>query len=128
MNVINQTYIIKAQAKDVWGALVNPKLIDKWGGGPSKMMPTKGFEFSLWGGDIFGKNIRVIKNKKLVQEWYGGKWDKPSIVTFDLNEKDSVTTVKLTHKDIPDNEFKDIESGWKDYYMLPLKEFVEKNN
>lgn len=92
------------------------------------MMPTKGFEFSLWGGDIFGKNIRVIKNKKLVQEWYGGKWDKPSIVTFDLNEKDSVTTVKLTHKDIPDNEFKDIESGWKDYYMLPLKEFVEKNN
>lgn len=127
MNTVNQKYIIKAPIEKVWDGLTNSKLIDKWGAGPSKMEPVKGFEFSLWGGDIFGKNIKVIKNKKLVQEWFAGKWKKPSIVTFILRKAGEKTVVELNHTDIPDSEFKDIENGWKDYYMNPLKELVEEN-
>lgn len=127
MKSIKQTYGINASIDKVWDALVNPKSIGKWGGGPAKMSDRKGFEFELWGGEIYGKNIEIVKNKKLVQEWFSGKWDKPSIVTFLLSFSGNKTTVELIHTDIPDNEADDISKGWKDYYMIPLKQLVESN-
>lgn len=82
--------------------------------------------FSLWGGDIHGKNLKVVKNKELVQEWYGGDWEKPSKVTFTLTQKGDITEINLLHEDVPDEEAKDIDDGWKTYYLGPLKKLVEE--
>ena len=84
-----------------------------------------GTEFSLWGGDIHGKNTKVSPNKMLVQDWFGPEWAKPSQVTFDLREKQGVTEVNLTHENVPDGEVRDITQGWKEYYLGPMKEFLE---
>ncbi len=126
MKIINQTYTIKAPLEKVWQALTDPKIIEKWGGGPAVMDSKEGTEFSLWGGDIFGKNISIVPEKKLQQEWYGGKWDEPSIVLFTLTSNGDTTTVDLLHKNIPDSEAAEIESGWRQYYMGPLKDLLEK--
>ena len=88
MKTLKQTYLIDVSVEEVWRALVDPKIIDKWGGGPAKMEGKTGFEFSLWGGSIWGKNIKVLENEKLVQEWFSEEentWDKPSTVTFMLS-------------------------------------------
>lgn len=90
------------------------------------MEAKKGTEFSLQGGDIHGKNTEIVKTKRLSQEWYGGHWEKPSIVTFTLSEKDGKTLVEHLHTDIPDNEAKDIDEGWYSYYLGPLEELLEK--
>ena len=123
--MIKQIYEIKAPVKKVWEALVLPKEIKKWGAGPAKMNAKSGAGFSLWGGEIWGKNILVEPQKKLVQEWYGGEWRKPSIVEILLSEKKGITQIKLSHKDIPLNEIKELASGWKDYYFGPMKEYLE---
>ena len=125
MKSIKQTYTIHASVEEVWEALTDPKVIDGWGGGPAKMNEEEGFEFELWGGDVWGKNVEVIKGKLLVQQWFGGKWDKPSIATFKLNPKDNETRIDLTNTDVPDAEFSDIEKGWRDYYLGPLKDYLE---
>lgn len=127
MKSIKQAYTIKASSEDVWQALTDPKTIDRWGAGPAKMSEELGFEFSLWGGDVYGKNIEVIPGKKLVQEWFGGKWDKPSIATFKLISKADETVIDFTQTDVPDAEFSDIEQGWEDYYMGPMKDYLENN-
>lgn len=85
-----------------------------------------GAKFSLWGGDVYGTNILVIPRAKLVQEWFSGKWDKPSTVTFILKKEHEVTNIVLVQKNIPDNEVKSIEQGWKDFYFGPMKDFLEK--
>ncbi len=126
MKVINQKYIINALPNKVWEALTNQEEIKKWSGANAEMDENIGTNFKLWNGDIFGKNIEVIKNKKLVQRWYSGKWNKPSIVTFNLKIKHGKTEVELIHKDVPEEEISNIEKGWKEYYMIPLKELVEK--
>ncbi len=125
MKSIKQTYTIHATVEEVWKALTDPKVIDKWGGGPAEMSREEGFEFSLWGGDVWGKNIEVIPNRKLVQEWFGGKWDKPSIATFALSPKGEQTIIDFANFDVPDAEFSDIEKGWRDYYLGPIKEYLE---
>ncbi len=126
MKTIKQRYKINASTRRVWNALVNPKIIAKWGGGPAKMTDDVGFRFSLWGGKIFGKNISVEKNKLLVQEWFGGKWDKASIVNFTLKEKNGVTIINLVHEDIPNYEEKGLKKDWKQNYLGPLKKFLEE--
>jgi len=125
MKTIVQDYHINAPIEKVWEALVNPKDIDGWGGGPTKMDDKEGTKFSLWGGDIHGTNIEVETFKKLVQEWYGGKWKEPSIVTFKLEKQGNSTDLNLLQENVPDDEYKDIDDGWKEYYLGPLKDYVE---
>jgi len=52
MKSIKQTYRIQAPVSMVWQALVDPEVIERWGGGPVKMDDQVGTRFELWGGDI----------------------------------------------------------------------------
>lgn len=125
MKTINKKYTINAPVEKIWQALVDPKLIDDWGGGAAEMSGQEGEEFKLWGGDIYGKNIKVTPQSQLIQEWKAGDWDIFSKVTFTLKEEDGKTTVELLHEDVPDKEAVEIDNGWDKYYMGPLKEYVE---
>ncbi len=125
MKILRQTYLISAPVSKVWQALVDPKIIDKWGGGPAKMRDEVGYKFSLWGRDIHGTNTKVIKERELAQDWYGGDWEKPSKLIFTLSSKDGKTQVALLHEDVPDEEAEDINDGWRQYYLGPIKELLE---
>jgi activator of HSP90 ATPase len=122
---IKKVYKISSSIEKVWNALINPSVIDKWGGGPSKMDSNVGSNFELWNGDIYGKNIEVIEENKLVQEWFGGDWPKPSIVTFTLIKDGINTILELEQINVPDEEYIDIEEGWDDYYIGPMQKMLE---
>ena len=132
MKTIKQNYTIKSTLSNVWRALVSPEYIDEWGGGSSDMSEEKGADFSLWGGSIWGTNKEVIKEKKLVQEWFSEskhrKWDQPSIVTFELSQVKETIHIVLIHENVPDSDAKSIEEGWDEYYLGPLKKYVEKKS
>jgi uncharacterized protein YndB with AHSA1/START domain len=124
---IEQTYEIKAPIDKVWRALVDPKVIGEWGGGPAKMNAKEGSKFSLWGGDIYGTNTKVVVNKLLKQDWFSGnKWKEPSQVSFHLKQNGDNTEIKLVHTNVPDQDAKDIAQGWKDYYLGLLKDLLEQ--
>ncbi len=126
MKTIRQTYLIKASIDKVWQALTEPKIITKWGAGKTTMDDKVGTKFTLWGGDIHGKNTKVVKNKELVQDWSSGDWEKPSKVTFTLTPQDDGVKVDLLHEEVPDKEANEITDGWKQYYLGPLKDLLEK--
>jgi uncharacterized protein YndB with AHSA1/START domain len=128
VKTIKQKYLIKAPVDKVWQALVDVHIIEGWGAGPAKMDNLVGTKFSLWGGSIWGKNLKVVPREKLVQDWYSDeqpKWEKPSKVTFTLQSENGSTKLELLHEDIPDANAKDIADGWKDYYLGPLKQYLE---
>lgn len=124
--MITKRYEYDAPISEVWKALVDQQTIEDWGGGPVVMDASVGTEFSLWGGDVYGKNLEVIPEKKLIQDWYGGQWDKPSKATFELSTRCGKTTINLSQTDVPDDEVADIDAGWDDYYLGPIKELLEK--
>lgn len=128
MKSIKQTYEMKASPEEVFTALTDPTVIEKWSGAPATMDDQTGTEFSLWNGSIHGKNLKVVPNEKLVQDWYSEKWDKPSKATFILESSDEGTLVNLIHENVPDNELDDIDDGWKRYYLGPMKEMFAKQN
>lgn len=128
MKTIKQTYHIKAPVDEVWRGLTDPTYIDGWGGGPVKMNDKVGTKFEFWGGDIYGTNRESVENEKLVQDWYGGKWPEPSIVTFALKKKsDSETQLDLLHENLPDDQADNFDDGWKQYFLGPMKEYLENH-
>ncbi|TAJ06883.1 ATPase [Marinilabiliaceae bacterium JC017] len=116
---------IKAEIEDVYAALTNPFTIELWSGYPAQMEATPGTEFSLWEGDIAGRNIEFELNAKMVQEWYFGEQEEPSIVTIKLFKDGGKTQVDLFHTNIPEEAFDDICEGWNDYYLGAIKTFLE---
>ncbi len=128
MKTVNQTYLIHAPLHDVWDALVNPTHIVGWGAGPAVMDDQVGTKFSLWGGEVYGTNIEVLKEAKLVQEWYSsedGKWEKPSIATFTLEKVKRGVKLELVQTDVPEAAAASIAAGWKEFYFGPLKAYLE---
>lgn len=126
MKSLHLQFVINASNDKVWQALVDPKIIELWGAGPAKMDEQVGTQFKLWSGDIYGTNLDVVPQKKLVQNWFGGQWHKPSVLTLTLTEKGDATTVNLDQTDVPDDEADDIKRGWSNYYFGPMKELLEK--
>ncbi len=123
-----KTYFqIKASPQDVFTALTNPFTIELWSGETAVMSKEVGAEFSLWGGAIVGKNIEVLENEKLVQQWYFGEEDdnNPSIVTLKLWEKKSNCSVELLHTNIPDDAYDNIVEGWNEAYLGAIKALME---
>lgn len=128
MKTIEQTYTMKASIEEVFDAFIKPDIIENWSGSPAEMDDQVGTKFSLWDGTIHGKNLEVIANEKIVQDWYGGDWDAPSTATFLLESSNDGTIVTLIHENVPDEEHDDIDDCWKRYYLGPMKEMFEQSN
>ncbi len=126
MPVIQKTYEMNAAPEEVFEALVNPDLIQHWSGDEAKMSAQVGADFSLWGGQMFGKNLEVVKNKKLVQEWSYDQWLSPSKVTFTLKAKGKNTIIELLHEDVPEKSLNSISDGWDAYYLGAMQEMFEE--
>lgn len=127
MKGIYKEYRIKSRIEKVWDALTNPKTINLWSVAKAKMSEKVKDEFSLWGGDMYGKNVKVVKNSLLEQEWWVKGWEKPSTVVFELSEDGEYTVVKLSHTDLPEDEIEEYSNGWDLYYMGEIKKLLEKN-
>lgn len=125
MKTIKQHHFINASPEEVFSAIINPFTIELWSGYPAEMEATEGSEFSIFGGDIVGRNIKITENKQLIQEWYFGDRQEESIVTIDLKPHQLGTKITLEHTNIPDDELEDFQEGWTQYYWGAIKNFFK---
>jgi len=125
MKTIRQHYFINATPEEVFTAITNPLTIELWSGYSAQMEAKENTEFSIFDGDISGRNISLIENKQLVQEWYFGDRPEQSIVTINLQSHQMGTKVNLEHTNVPDDEVDDFTQGWNEYYWGAIKEFFK---
>ncbi len=126
MKDFKKYFIINTEPEILYNALTNAATIQLWTGEPAIMESVEGTEFSLWSDSICGKNISFEPGKKIVQEWYFGEQETPSIVTIILHKDKSKTSAELRHTNIPDEDFEDIVAGWVENYFGSLMEFYEE--
>ena len=125
MQELRKYYRIKGRPVRSMPHLTNPFSITLWTGGKAEMKEEPGTAFSLFDGDIEGKNLEFEKDRKIVQEWYFGDQEEKSIVTIILRPDRHFTKIELHHTNIPDEAFEDMAHGWDTYYFGGLKEFFE---
>ena len=124
MKDYTNTYFIAASPEKVFQAITQSDQIETWTKGKAIMDGKKESEFSMWDGQIKGKNIDIEVNKKLVQQWYFDEGKAGSIVTIliEHDEKGSRISLSLTH--IPNELYESFRRGWQESYFGPLAAFL----
>lgn len=127
MKTFKKQFRVSAEPSDVYSALTNPVTIELWTGYPAEMRDEPGSEFSLWEGDITGRNIEFVTDRKVVQEWYFGDQPEKSVVTISIQKDGAGSLVLVEHTNIPDEDYDDIVTGWKEYYIGAINSFFNPN-
>lgn len=117
---------IPAAPEEVYLALTKEQSIKLWTGAEVEFEELPDTEFSLWDGDISGRNIEFEYGKKIVQQWYFGEDNEPSIVTIKLHEDKKGTSLEFVQTNIPDEDYEDFTTGLNDYYIGGLIDFFEE--
>ena len=127
--IIEQEIVIKTTPHEIYEAFMDSKIHSKFTEGKAKISREIGGSYSVFEGDLTGKNVELIPDKKIVQTWRseGENWPKGyySTITIILEPVDSGTLIKFTHIDIPEGAYESVKEGWESYYWEPLKELLE---
>jgi len=125
---IKQTVTIKATPHAIYEALMDEKKHAVFTGGEAKISRKTNGKFTIYGGDIEGKNLELVPDRKIVQSWRYSDWTEGhySKATFSLEPTEKGTRLTFTQTDVPDDKYEDIKQGWKDYYWGPMKEMLKE--
>ncbi|MEI6139357.1 MAG: SRPBCC domain-containing protein [Mariniphaga sp.] len=124
MKEYKKYFKLDASPADLYNALTNPVMIEIWTGDPCVMNTEPGSEFSLWDGEITGRNIEFVENFKIVQHWYFGE-EGDSIVTIKLHPDKKGTNVEIHQTNIPDDAYDNMVDGWEEDYIGSLAELFD---
>jgi activator of HSP90 ATPase len=120
-------FILPAPPEEVYKALTFEPTIQLWTGAAVTMPNEIGAEFSMWDGQIVGRILALNEPSQIVQEWFFGDLDEPSIVTIKLHPHKKGTSLELIHTNIPEADYDDIVSGWNEIYFDSLYDFYNEN-
>lgn len=125
MKTFKKYYYIPASPEEVYLALTKAQSIQLWTGAEVEFTDEPDTEFSFWDGDISGKNIEFDYGKKIIQQWYFGEENEPSIVTIKLHEDKKGTSLEFVQTNIPEGDYDDFTQGLTEHYLGGLLDFFE---
>jgi activator of HSP90 ATPase len=127
---IRQKVLIpEATPDDVFRAYLSSKEHTAITGSKATISSRKGAKFIAWDGYISGKNVELIRGKKIVQEWLTTEWPEnyaPSTLDMTLVEKGDGTELIFVQTDVPKSQAASYRKGWWDSYWNPMKEYFAK--
>lgn len=124
--IIHQTVNFKATLHEVYETLMDSKKHAVFTGSKARISRAVGGEIMAYDGYISGKNIELVPDKKIVQDWRAVDWQEGhfSRVTFEFTPVTEGTRLDFTHADVPEGTEEAFEQGWIDNYWQPLKAFI----
>ena len=126
MKTFKKYILLPAPPEEVYLGLTKAQSIQLWTGAEVEFEEEVGTEFSFWEGDIVGKNLEFDYGKKIVQQWYFGDDNEPSIVTIKLHPDGKGTSLEFVQTNIPDEDYDSFTDGIKEFYLGGLADFFEE--
>lgn len=127
IDTIVQEVTINAPAEHVFDVLMDPAHRVKWWGQEGRFQTTNALSDLRVGGRwmVTGTGMgrpfkvegiyRVVERPRVVAFTWNPSWDEhatETLVRFDLNEQNGVTTVRLTHSGFASQASRDAHLGW----------------
>lgn len=123
---IKQKVFINAKPDEVYDAFLDAKKHASFTGSRATCDPRVGGKMTASDGYITGKNLKLVKNKMIVQEWKTSEWPDdypPSRLELSFKGKEDGTELTMKHSKVPKEQVKMYAEGWITYYWEPLKEY-----
>jgi len=99
-------------------------------GMPAKINNKVGGKWSAFGGMIYGKNLVLIRNRRIVQTRRSKEWktaDPDSILVVDFEKSPGGgAQVELDHVGVPEYDHEGVTQGWMKFYWEPWKKYLNE--
>lgn len=113
----------QCRGQEFYDAMTRIEMVTAFTQGHVKLDPEKGGKFALFGGNVTGEFKELITGKRIVQYWRYKQWPEQhySEVTFNIEEKDDHTLVRLKQDLVPVAEVEKTRDNWQRYYFDSIK-------
>ncbi|MFH2040439.1 MAG: SRPBCC domain-containing protein, partial [Chloroflexota bacterium] len=107
----------------VYEALMDEEIHTSFTASAAQIIRKVGGVFTAYDGYISGKNIKLIPDQKIVQEWRAVDWEpqQTSLITYELSAVPEGTQLDFTHSGLPQGTEDDFARGWIDNYWEPMR-------
>ncbi len=125
---IRQTVEFDAPPHAVFEALLDSKKHAAFTGQSASISRRVGGKMTAGDGYIEGKNLRIEKDKVIVQTWRTTDFkdsDPDSQIMFHFSKKGKGTRLIFVHSKVPTRLAEEFRQGWIDFYWVPLKAYLE---
>jgi activator of HSP90 ATPase len=127
---IRQTVTFPVKPIEVYEALMTTRGHAAFTGAAARISPKVGGTFTAWDGYIHGRNLVLVRGKRIVQAWRPSEesWpaDHYSTVTFVLEPTLRGTRLKFTHSGVPVEHAGHLSEGWKSSYWVPMRAYFAR--
>jgi activator of HSP90 ATPase len=115
-----------ASPEQMYEKLTDADEFAAWTGVPAEIDSAPGGSFSLFGGQIEGRNIELVPGRRVVQAWRVSGWEpgEYSLTRFELRPSSSGTTLVFDHSAFPPEAHRDLDAGWESMYWAPIRSHV----
>ena len=117
---------IPASPREVYNAWLDSKEHSMMtGGAPAIMNNEVDKPFAAHNAYLWGKNLELVPNKKIVQTWRTTGFkstDEDSKIEVTLEKSTKGTLLTLKHSNIPEQEIH-VEQGWVSHYFEPMTNY-----
>ena len=110
----------------VYRAFLSSKEHAQFKSSEAKCSARVGGRFTAWDTYISGKNIKLVKDKMIVEEWKTSEWPEgyePSILKISLKKEGERTQVSMIQSRVPASQVDQYDKGWYESYWEPLKRY-----
>jgi uncharacterized protein YndB with AHSA1/START domain len=126
----HKVLIPNSRPLDVFRAFTSSKIHSKVTGSPAKVNARVGAKFTAWDGYITGRNLKLVKGKRIVQEWRTTDWPDeitpPSVLDISLKQNTKGTELTMIHSKIPSKKLaRNYDEGWYGAYWDPMKKYFK---
>ena len=120
---IHQEEDFSASPKRTYEALLDAKQFRTLTGMDAEMHPEVGGTFKLFGGQIVGRNVELIPDRRIVQAWRPAGWPEGvySIARFELEAHGTGTRIVFDHTGFPSKSAESLADGWHEHYWAGLR-------
>lgn len=122
---IHEELDLHASPSRIYEALLDAKKFSDFSGLPAEIHREEGGVFSLFSGQILGRNVELVPDHRIVQAWRAASWPEGvySIARFELKAKGSGARLVFDHTGFPPELREHLASGWQEHYFAPLKKY-----
>jgi activator of HSP90 ATPase len=109
----------------IYHLLLDSQQFAELSGMPAEIEGVPGGAFAMFGKVIYGRNVELIPNERVIQAWGDTGWGPGvySIVRFELKKRSSGTRVVLDHAGFPEGSYDHLYVGWKGHYWEPMQKY-----
>lgn len=124
--MITVTSTFNATPQEVYEAWLSTDGHSEMTGSPAEVSNEVGGEFAAWDNYIWGTNLELIPDTKIIQSWRTTEFPDgapDSELTIELEPEDEGTKLTLTHSNVPAGQEASYEEGWQEHYFDPMQDY-----